>query len=109
MKIPTKKEILEYYPKYLKVHQNKLNRRMHVLGNAMTLLYIVSIVYLTIKYSLFFFPLILLTPYIVYIFAWYGHLHFEKNKPATWKTNPLLTKACDWIMMKDIVTGKIPW
>lgn len=109
IQIPTKKEILDYYPKYLEVHKNPWNRRMHVLGNASTVSFIVAVLYFSITSSLFFLPLLLLAPHIVYLFAWPGHLYFEKNKPATWKVNPLLTKSCDWVMMKDIFTGRIPW
>ena len=50
--------------------------------------------------------LLLLTPFIVYPFAWLGHFIFEKNKPAAFK-NPLWAKISDWIMLKDWITGKI--
>ena len=52
--------------------------------------------------------MILFTPLVVYPFAWAGHLFFEKNKPAAW-SNPVLAKICDWIMIKDILVGKIKW
>ena len=50
--------------------------------------------------------LLILSPFIIYPFAWTGHAVFEKNKPAAW-TNPLWAKACDWVMMRDLLTGKI--
>lgn len=109
MKIPTRKEILEYYPKYLEAHQNKWNRRMHVAGNLATVSFLSLVLYLSFTSSLLFLFGLLLVPHVVYLFAWPGHLYFEKNKPATWKVSPLLTKSCDWVMMKDIVTGRIPW
>ena len=109
MKIPTRKEIIEYYPKYLEAHRNPWNRRIHVLGNVATVSFVMLILFLTINVNILFLFLMLLAPHIVYLFAWPGHLYFEKNKPATWKVNPLLTKSCDWVMMKDIVTGRIPW
>ena len=92
----------EYYRHYLTLHQNKWNRRLHVLGNAATL----SFVALCILQSLWF--MLLLTPFIVYPFAWSGHFFFEKNKPAAF-SNPFWAKACDWVMLKDIITGKIRW
>jgi hypothetical protein len=52
-----------------------------------------------------FLPLI---PFVVYPFAWSGHYFFEKNKPAAF-SNPLWAKACDWIMLKDILIGRIKW
>ena len=51
--------------------------------------------------------LLLLVPFVVYPFAWVGNiLVFEKNQPAAW-TNPLWAKACDWVMLKDLLTGKL--
>ena len=49
-----------------------------------------------------------LIPFVVYPFAWSGHYFFEKNKPAAF-SNPLWAKACDWIMLKDILIGRIKW
>ena len=42
-----------------------------------------------------------------YSFAWIGHLVFEKNKPATFGY-PGYSLASDWIMYKDILTGRLP-
>ena len=42
-----------------------------------------------------------------YAFAWVGHFGFEKNKPASFK-RPLYSFMGDWVMYKDIWTGKIP-
>jgi hypothetical protein len=42
-----------------------------------------------------------------YGFAWVGHFFFEHNTPATFKY-PLYSFAGDWVMFKDILTGKIP-
>ena len=92
----------EYYKHYLTLHQNKWNRRLHVFGNVTTL----SFIALCILQSLWF--MLLLTPFIVYPFAWSGHFFFEKNKPAAF-SNPFWAKACDWVMLKDIITGKIRW
>ena len=46
------------------------------------------------------------TPFVVYPFAWSGHFFFEKNKPAAW-SKPLWAKACDWVMLKDMIIGKV--
>ena len=43
-----------------------------------------------------------------YGFAWVGHFFFEKNRPATFK-HPLSSFVGDWVMFKDILTGKIPF
>ena len=41
-----------------------------------------------------------------YFFAWIGHFVFEKNKPATFQY-PLYSFIGDWVMLKDILIGKI--
>lgn len=108
MKIPSVKEIIDYYPTYLEAHKNVWNRRLHVLGQTTTVCYFILILFLAFQNPPFIF-LMLFLPFVVYPFAWFGHLVFEKNKPATWYINPLITKACDWIMLKDILKRKLPW
>ena len=90
----------EYYKHYLKLHQNKWNRRLHALGQIATILFVVCCV--AMQYWL----LLLLTPFVVYPFAWAGHFFFEKNKPAAW-SNPVWAKACDWIMLKDMLMRRL--
>lgn len=92
----------EYYKYYLTLHQNKWCRRLHVLGQLATLFFI----YFTVKTQ--YWLLFLLTPFVVYPFAWSGHFFFEKNNPAAF-SRPVWAKICDWIMLKDIVVGKIKW
>jgi len=41
-----------------------------------------------------------------YAFAWAGHYFFERNRPATF-TYPFYSFMGDWVMWKDILTGKI--
>jgi len=91
-----------YYNHYLSLHQNKWCRRLHIMGNLATLGFVVATIHTEI------WLLLLLTPFIVYPFAWSGHFFFEKNKPAAWN-NPLKAKACDWKMMWDILRGHIKW
>jgi hypothetical protein len=45
-------------------------------------------------------------PVVGYGFAWIGHFFVEKNKPATFKY-PLYSLMGDWVMFKDIITGRI--
>tara|TARA_Y100000034_G_scaffold91282_1_gene110104 strand:- start:12 stop:302 length:291 start_codon:yes stop_codon:yes gene_type:complete len=90
----------EYYQHYLTLHQNRWCRRLHVVGQIATIVFVV----VCVAYSLW--PLLLATPFIVYPFAWTGHYVFEKNEPAAF-SNPLWAKACDWVMLKDIIIGKI--
>lgn len=48
-----------------------------------------------------------LVPIAGYGFAWVGHFAFERNKPATFEY-PLYSLAADWVMMKDILIGRVP-
>jgi len=96
----------EYYKGYLKKHTNLVNRRLHVLGQLTTIAYFLTVTYLTAKVSLAFALLYPFTLFVVYPFAWSGHFFFEKNKPAAFK-NPWKAKAADWVMLKDILLGKI--
>ena len=43
-----------------------------------------------------------------YGFAWIGHFFFEHNRPATFR-HPLYSFVGDWMMFKDILTGRIRW
>lgn len=49
---------------------------------------------------------LLALPVIGYGFAWAGHFFFEKNRPATF-TYPLYSLIGDWVMFKNILTGKL--
>ena len=91
----------QYYEYYLSLHQNNWCRRLHVLGQLFTIAYIIF----SIKINLW---LLIASPFVVYPFAWSGHYFFEKNEPAAF-SNPLWAKMCDWVMLKDIIIGKIEW
>lgn len=92
----------EYYRHYLTLHRSRWCRRLHVFGQIATITFITLCVITQVWAAL------LLAPFVVYPFAWSGHFFFEKNKPAAW-SKPLWAKACDWVMLKDILTGKIRW
>jgi hypothetical protein len=91
----------EYYQFYLSKHQSVNNRKMHVLGNAMTILYLIIVIP---SYPL---AWLLLTPFIVYPFAFLGHWLFEGNKPALFSSNPIKAKLADIRMCYDFLLGKI--
>jgi len=90
----------EYYQYYLTLHQNKFNRWLHIVGQCATIITLTAI----IKTSTWI--LLPIVPLVVYPFAWTGHIVFEKNEPAAW-SRPLWAKACDWVMLKDVLTGKL--
>ena len=92
----------EYYQHYLSLHQNRGCRRLHFIGQMVTIVFLFSILYTQT------WILIPLVPFVVYPFAWSGHYFFEKNKPAAF-SNPLWAKVCDWMMTRDILLGRIKW
>lgn len=92
----------DFYPYYLQEHTNKTNRRLHFIGSCLV---VIAICYALLTQNLKVFWLL---PFIGYGFAWVGHFFFEKNRPATFK-HPFYSLLGDWVMFKDILTGKIKW
>lgn len=90
----------EFYPFYLSEHSNRVSRRLHFIGSCGVLvLLFVAIMQRDMRW--------LLAALICgYGFAWVGHFFFEKNRPATFR-HPLYSFAGDWVMFKDILTGRI--
>lgn len=90
----------EFYPYYLAEHSDRTCRRLHFAGS---LLVIAVVVFSLVTQAL---AWLLLVPLIGYGFAWVGHFFFEHNRPATFKY-PLYSLMGDWVMFKDMLTGKI--
>jgi hypothetical protein len=92
----------EFYPFYLGEHGNRTCRRLHFLGSTLALLCLARLA-MTGNPAWFIWGLL-----CGYGCAWIGHFVFEKNKPASFK-RPLYSFMGDWVMYKDIWTGKIPF
>jgi hypothetical protein len=92
----------EFYPYYLGEHANRTCRRLHFVGS----LGVLALLVLAIASGNGWYLLGAL--FCGYGFAWVGHFFFEKNRPATFK-HPLYSFIGDWVMFKDILTGKIPF
>ena len=91
----------QFYPYYLAEHSNRTCRRLHFVGSGVVLGFLgAAIVTLSAGWLLG----ALLSGYG---FAWAGHFFFEHNKPATFKY-PFYSFAGDWVMFKDMLTGRIP-
>ena len=90
----------DFYPFYLGEHSNRSCRRLHFLGSALVL----AIMVLALASGRW--KLLWLLPVIGYGFAWIGHFFFEKNRPATFKY-PFYSLMGDWVMFRDILTGRI--
>jgi hypothetical protein len=99
---PTFSSFADFYPYYLEEHSNPACRRLHYVGS---LLVLAVLAYVLFTQS---WLLLLALPVIGYGFAWIGHFVFEKNKPATFK-HPLYSFMGDWVMLKDGLTGRIPF
>ena len=92
----------EFYPFYLSEHSNRTCRRLHFVGSTLSL---ACFGMLGATGSLLWLLAGLLGGYG---FAWVGHFGFDKNKPASYK-RPLYSFMGDWVMYKDIWTGRIPF
>jgi hypothetical protein len=92
----------EFYPFYLGEHQDRTCRRLHFVGTTIGSACLVLFV-LTLDAWWLLAGLV-----SGYAFAWIGHFFFEKNRPATFK-HPFYSFVGDYVMYKDIWTGKIPF
>ena len=90
----------DFYPYYLSEHKLKINKILHAIGSLAGLSFLIYILAIE-QYE--FIPVSFLSGYT---FAWIGHFFFEKNKPATFQY-PLYSFIGDWVMLKDILIGKI--
>jgi len=90
----------EFYPYYLEEHRNPTCRRLHYVGSLLVLV--------VLGYALFSgqWLWLLALPLIGYGFAWVGHFVFERNRPATF-AYPLYSLMGDWVMLKDMLTGRL--
>ena len=90
----------EFYPFYLGEHANRTCRNLHFVGTSLAL----GILIWAIVSGR---PMLILLALVQgYAFAWVGHFFFEKNRPATF-TYPLYSFMGDWVMWKDMLTGRI--
>lgn len=93
------KTLKEFYPYYLKEHQNPTCRILHFVGTALLFIILICSIWLSD------FRLLILIPFVGYGFAWVGHYFFEKNKPATFQY-PWFSLASDFLMFFDLLKKK---
>ncbi len=96
------KSLKEFYPFYLREHQNGTCRTLHFIGTLILLIVLIWSIYTSTWVALWSIPV------IGYGFAWTGHFFFEKNKPATFQY-PFYSLVSDFIMFKDLLIGKEPF
>ena len=92
----------EFYAYYLAEHANRTCRRLHFVGTSLVIGCVLAAVVTRDAWWLVGAPL------CGYGFAWIGHFFFEKNRPATF-THPLYSFWGDWVMYRDMLTGRIPF
>ena len=90
----------EFYPFYLSEHANPTCRRLHFVGTTLVIAFLAT-AFLTRNAWWLAGALV-----AGYRFAWIGHFFFEHNRPATF-TYPGYSFIGDWVMFKDLLTGKI--
>ncbi|QDW67228.1 DUF962 domain-containing protein [Luteimonas granuli] len=92
----------EFYPFYLGEHSNRTSRRLHFVGSCGALAFLAVAIVSANPWW------VLAALACGYGFAWTGHFFFEKNRPATFR-HPFYSLAGDWVMFRDILTGRIPF
>ena len=92
----------EFYPFYLSEHRDRTCRRLHFVGTTAGLLCALQAL------ESLDFRWLVAGLAAGYALAWVGHFFFERNRPATF-THPLYSFMGDWVMWKDMLTGKIPF
>lgn len=90
----------DFYEVYLRQHTSVACRRLHFVGS---LLVLVMLVYVLWSQNWWW---LLSLPVLGYSFSWIGHAAFEKNQPATFRA-PLYSLLADWVMFKDMLTGRL--
>ena len=89
----------DFYPYYLREHMHPVCRFLHFTGT-------LGVISITAASFITSSSIWVYSPVLGYSFAWVGHFAFEKNRPATFKY-PFFSFCGDWVMLKDIITGKI--
>lgn len=92
----------QFYPSYLAEHATPACRRLHFVGSAAALAAVGAAIVTADSWWL------LVAPVVGYGSAWIGHAAFEHNRPATLR-HPLYSFLGDWVMFRDMVTGRIRW
>lgn len=88
-----------FWPFYLAEHNERRNRRVHVIGTTVAVAWILA-------------AIALLNPWFLlgalvsgYAFAWFGHAVFQKNRPATF-SYPIKSFVSDWRLWAVSLLGK---
>jgi hypothetical protein len=90
----------DFYPVYLAMHDNPVNRRLHVLGNALALAALTLAVVTRSWWAL------VAAPALGNGLAWIGHYRFQRNRPGVF-TYPVYGFIGSWVMTWQVLRGRI--
>ncbi|MBE0367199.1 DUF962 domain-containing protein [Pseudoalteromonas aurantia] len=90
-KTPSFNSFSDFYVFYLREHRQPACRGMHYIGCTCVIGLIITSCLMQSVSTLIFIPI------TGYGFAWFGHVVFEKNTPATFKY-PIYSFIADWVM-----------
>ncbi|WP_139925509.1 DUF962 domain-containing protein [Hymenobacter sp. DG01] len=97
--MPSYTSFADFYPYYLREHQQRGTRVLHFIG---TTLFLTAII-LAVAWAR---PLLVLAGVVAaYGFAWVGHFFVEHNRPATFQ-HPWLSLRGDFQLYWDLLRGK---
>jgi len=99
-KVDAYRSFAEFYPFYLSQHADPTCRRLHFVGTSLGL---AALLY---AFATLAFAWIVAGIAAGYLLAWIGHFFFENNRPATFRY-PLYSFLGDWLMWKDMLTGRM--
>jgi hypothetical protein len=88
-----------FYPYYLAEHRSRGCRILHFAGTTLALTCLVAAV---LTRNIWF---LVIAPVAGYGCAWFGHILFEKNRPATF-SHPWYSLRGDFAMYRDLWTGR---
>lgn len=89
----------EFWPFYLQEHNDRRNRRTHVIGTTVALGLLVAAAVTQVGWF------VLGGLVAGYAFAWFGHAVFQRNRPATF-SYPVKSFASDWRLWAISLAGK---
>jgi len=93
------KTFKEFYPFYLSEHRRLGTRVFHFIGTLLIFIVIIYVIQSGKERFLWYIPI------FGYGFAWFSHVVFEKNRPATFKY-PLWSLLSDFKMFFELLIGK---
>ena len=90
----------EFWPHYLRAHADPRTRALHYFGTSLAIVLLLGFV-ITQDWRC-----LVAAPVAGYAFAWFAHVVFEKNRPATFG-HPLWSLFGDFYMLYCWATGRL--